>query len=352
MAHSPMWEDYQRMAYRFVASLPNMSVNDAARSLEDFAQRFAHERDSLPQTDEERAFHLVAVVADMVDQELPIADDERAQQIMLDAPRMLDEALSLDKGCQDAVRMSQTMSQDSFESTLTFLMDRRAEVRERCEEDFRKASEHPSLEIRLLGRDLALRPYLRWVSQAATYALVLGHNRQTLTLVDEALKADPGDAVGALFTGVLAYAKLEDEEGLEAFVKSSRRHGALRADDNPWTLMARMAIAYKQRDFTRAASMIDILARNYHHALDALYRRIDLPEGVFARIAVQPYSEDEVTLCIAESLVFLQEGVDAFVTGTMGSWVVEEVSKRLPNRRVQALKREMASRQAESEGMR
>jgi hypothetical protein len=36
----------------------------------------------------------------------------------------------------------------------------------------------------------------------------------------------------------------------------------------------------------------------------------------------------------------------------MGNWVVEEVSKRLPNRRVQALKREMASRQAESEGMR
>ena len=352
MAHSPMWEDYQRMGYRFIASLPNMSVSEATRSLEDFSQRFSHERDSLPQTDEERAFHLVAVVADMVDQELPVSDDERAREIMVDAPRMLDEALSLDPGSHDAIRMRQTMGQDSFESTLAFLTDRMAEVRERCEEDIRKASDHPSLEIRLLGRDLALRPYLRWVSQAATYALVLGHNRQTLDLVSEAMRADPVDSVGALFTGVLAYAKLEDEEGLEEFVKTSRRHGALRADDNPWTLMARMAIAYKQHDLARASSVIDTLARNYPHALDALYRRIDLAEGVFARLAVEPYSEDEVTLSIAESLVFLQEGVDSFVTGTMGNWVIEEVSRRLPNRRVQALKREMLSRQAESEGLR
>lgn len=352
MAHSPMWEDYQRMGYRFIASLPNMSVADATRSLEDFSQRFANDRDSLPQTDEERAFHLVAVVADMVDQELPISDNERAHEIAIDAPRMLDEALSLDSDCLDAIRMRQTLAQDSYESTLTFLTARAPEVKKQCEEAHRKASEHPTLDFRLLGCDLAMRPYLRWLGQAATYALVLGHNRQTLELVGEALRTDPRDSVGALFTGALAYAKLEDEDGLETFVKASRLNGALRADDNPWTVMARMAVAYKQCDLARASSMIDVLARDYPHALDALYRRIDLAEGVFSRLAVEPYSEDEVTVCIAESLIFLQEGIDGFVTGTMGNWVVEEVSRRLPNRRVKALKREMASRQAESEGLR
>ena len=47
-----------------------------------FGQRFATDRDSLPQTDADRAFHLVSLAADAIDYQLPFADAEHAKELV------------------------------------------------------------------------------------------------------------------------------------------------------------------------------------------------------------------------------------------------------------------------------
>ena len=60
MAHDPRREDYQRLSLRFAEELDKGDPADAARAFASFGRRFAQDRDGLPQTDADRAFHLVA----------------------------------------------------------------------------------------------------------------------------------------------------------------------------------------------------------------------------------------------------------------------------------------------------
>ena len=55
----------------------------------------------------------------------------------------------------------------------------------------------------------------------------------------------------------------------------------------------------------------------------------ELPDGVFARLAVAPLSEDELILAVSEGTVLLQEGRDAQARGAFGSWVVGQMEQRM-----------------------
>lgn len=71
MAFDAAQEEYRRLGLRFARE---QSVNDAfsaARAAASFNRRFAWSHDSLPQTDGDRAFHLVARAAELIDRELP-----------------------------------------------------------------------------------------------------------------------------------------------------------------------------------------------------------------------------------------------------------------------------------------
>ncbi|MBQ1839823.1 MAG: hypothetical protein II128_00615, partial [Atopobiaceae bacterium] len=48
------------------------------------------------------------------------------------------------------------------------------------------------------------------------------------------------------------------------------------------------------------------------------------PDGVFARLAVAPFSEDELILAISEGTVLLQEGRDDAGRGVLGTWIVRQ----------------------------
>ena len=78
MAHDPRREDYQRLALRFVRTIDPQDPA-AAREFTDFGRRFAQERDSLPQTDADRAFHLVCRATELIDYKLPFAEPDRRQ---------------------------------------------------------------------------------------------------------------------------------------------------------------------------------------------------------------------------------------------------------------------------------
>ena len=166
MAYDARWEDYQRLSLRFARSLDGSDPATALKAFATFGRRFAQNRDSLPQSDEDRAFHLVADATVLIDYSLPFAEsDERAEDIIRRAAALLDEAISLDAHCHDALRMQSAARNPSFESYYDFLRDGADEVRARCEEARELvggSDDTPDDRIRL-ARSIAMHPYYRWV---------------------------------------------------------------------------------------------------------------------------------------------------------------------------------------------
>lgn len=123
--------------------------------------------------------------------------------------------------------------------------------------------------------DLAICPYLRWVASIAELALICGRNQQSVELARKLISLNPTDISDARFTLALGLTKLEDEA--------------------------------------------------------ALIRQNELPDGEFARMSVQPYSEDEVVVALSESVVLLQEGNDPTGRGTLGIWIAENTAVLRPS---------------------
>lgn len=322
MAFDARDEDYQRLMLTFSRSLDEQRPLEAAHSLASFGRRFTRERDAMPQTDEDRAFHLVAEAAAMIDYELPfVTDDESAEALISRAHHMLDEAVALDHDCHDAVRMLAASESPTFESYYRYLADRAPEVRASCEAA-RDAFRDDSPERLELGRELAMRPYLRWMATMASKALICGRNHETIRICEELLVLDPHDNADARFTCALAYAKLEDDAGLEDF--AARTRPLLRAgSEDAWLILARIALAHRRHDLDQAHTLLTRLQEIYVQSQRALVVQHELPDGVFARLDAPPFSEDELILALSEGTVLLQEGRDDAGRGVLGTWIAE-----------------------------
>lgn len=330
MAFDPHREDYQRMGLRFARALDGESPAQAARSFAAFGRRFAQNRDGLPQTDEDRAFHLVAKATTLIDYELPFTDDEHAERLIAQGHAMLDEALKLDPQSPDALRMKMAAGIPNFEGYYDYLASEAEGVRERCERRRHKARSIPGEERSALAAQIALYPYLRWLASLASRAVVCGHNHDAISHARRALELDPTDQADARFTAYLAFAKLEDAAGLEALARTTGRtavRGATPAD--AWLAITRCALAYKRLQLDEADHQLDLLAKAYPHAAVTLCAQRELPDGVFARLAVAPFSEDELILAVSEATVLLQEGRDARARGAFGSWVMGRMEPRM-----------------------
>ena len=346
MAFDPQREDYQRLALRFARSLDHTDTLHKTSEFATFGRRFAQDRDSLPQSDSDRAFHLVALASKAIDYELPFVAEDQAQKIIEDGHRILDEAISLDPHCFDAIRMKAAATNPSFDAFLTFLNESAPEVHAYCTEQASKIPQGISEEHRSLFVNLAMRPYLRWVATQAEEALICGRNRETLRLVEHALELDPNDMADIRFTAALAYAKLEDEAGLDKFIKSRHAFGRVRPFDDAWTHLAYLSLAFKQHDMQKAFSHIEQLVARYPHAAEALIRQNELPDGVFARLAVTPYSEDEIILALSESTVLLQEGVDVEGQGVLSSWIIQVTTQSWPQAMLSVMAQQASDDQA------
>lgn len=323
MAFDAQKEDYQRLGLRFARSLSQHDPLGAVREFASFGRRYAQNRDSLPQTDADRAFHLVADAANLIDYQLPFATDEEAETIVARGHRLLDEALALDPSCHDAIRMKMSAQCPSFEAYYDFLREGAADVRASCLEAQEEAGKDESPERAAIGVRIAMRPYLRWLATYASKAVICGRNHEALRVVAELLEIDPLDEADARFTGALAYAKLEDEAGL-AQLMQHKGGRSLRGSDDAWTRLSLASLAYRRRAFDEARDHVAAIVKTYPYAVPTLALQRDIPDGVFARLAAAPHSEDELVLAVSEGTVLLQEGRDAFGRGSFGSWLMLE----------------------------
>ncbi len=330
MAFDPQREDYQRLALRYAATLDATDPASANRAFANFGRRFAQDRDSLPQSDGDRAFHLVAVATQVIDYQLPFSDDTHALQLIDRGHKVLDEALALDPDCFDARRMQAAASTHSFEDFYVYLAEGAEEVRRRCSEERDQSARTHAGERAQLAATIAMRPYHRWQAARAEQALICGRNREAIAISQELLSLDPDDAADVRFTCALAYAKLEDEASLDALAKGPYSR-ARRAADDGWMRLSRIAIAHRAHRMDEARRHLRAVAGTYPYGAETLIRQSELPDGVFARLAAMPYSEDELILAVSEGTVLLQEGRDSAGRGVLGSWIANELSAMYPN---------------------
>ena len=308
MSFDPYDEDYQRMVLRFAHTLSDRDPLGAARAATGFHRKYQTARDSLPQSDADRAFHLVAQAADLIDYQLPFATDEALEPMMQSASKMLGEALELDEHCHDARRMKAAAEAPSFDAYYRFLADGAEEVRAYCTAEADQARRgHLQPE---LSAHLTLRHYLRWVSCTASKALVCGRYRRAAELCEELLRLDPQDMADARFTWALALAKLEDADGLERLATEYPPAAFGRRHEDAWWLIARAALAFKRHELAEGRSYVARLVSLYPHAGETLMRQDEYPDGVYARLAARPDSEDELIIAVSEATVLLQEGLE------------------------------------------
>ena len=330
MAHDPKREDYQRMSLRFARELDDAEPGEAARAFASFGRRFAQDRDSLPQSDADRAFHLVAVVAEMIDHQLLFASEEQASGLIARGKSLLDEALSLDPTCYDAMRMRLSTEAPTSEKHYRALADRADEVRAHCESQRNEAVASLSGERATLAAAMAMRPYWRWLATLAEMALICGHNTVAIDAAEKLLESDPSDSCDVRFTLAYALAKLEDGPGLDRLEERYATISPMRPANDAWMLLARAALAHKRYDLAAARELLAELLAAYPGGGPELIRQIDFPDGEFARLAVPPYSCDELTLAVSEGIVLLQEGSDYEGKGVFGSWVAKTVAELRP----------------------
>lgn len=337
MAFDPNLEDYQRLELRFARSLRGGDSTRVAQAFAGFGRRFAQDRDSLPQTDADRAFHLVSVATEAIDYKLPLAGDEEAERLINTGHELLDEALALDPDCFDAQRMMEAANIPTFGGYLDYLAKKEDEVRAYCEAASKEARERafrdfPPDEASLLEADIAMRPYLRWLACEAERALICGRNRETIRICQRGFEADPKDQADLRFTCALAYAKLEDEAGLEKLASMRVRMGSAKAPNgfDAWLLIALISLAHSQNDTRKARSHLHTLLSSYPHAASALVMQRELPDGIFARLNVAPFSEDELILAVSEATVLFQEGRNNTGRGPLGTWVAAEAERLHP----------------------
>lgn len=330
MAHNARKEDYQRLALHFIQSLDANEPLAAMKAFATFGQTFAQDRDSLPQTDADRAFNLVASATEIVDYQLPFSTGAAAAELVARGKKLLGEAVALDPDCFDALRMRSSNELPNTSARFSYLAEEEPRVREACERARAAAADESMPERAGIAQDLAMRPYLRWVSSMAESALICGRNRQCAELARKLLELDPTDISDARFTLALALAKLEDEAGLEELRKTYHSYNPTRGADDAWMLIARLALAHKRRDFDAARALLAELLRAYPTGAVALLRQNELPDGEFARIQTDIYSEDELVVALSESVVLLQEGNDSSGRGVLGTWLVNETAKIRP----------------------
>ena len=326
MAHNANTEDYQRLALRYVTTA-EAEPAEAMGKFADFWRNVSLARDSAPQTDADRAFHLVALATSLIDYQMPYAPQDQAEALLNRGRALLDEALSLDESCHDALRMRTCLDLPSFDERLAFLVEEKDRVRSSC-----MFAALPPVgatgERAELSSHLAMAPYLRWLAAMADHALVCGHCHASVNYCHELLKLDPSDQSDVRFTLALSLAKLEDQDGFDNIGSLLDPGFGPVAWDDAWMLIARMALAYKSYRLRDARRCLDDLLSLYPNARKSLVRQAELPDGLFARVRMVPYSEDELVVALSEATVLTQEGAEEYGQGPFGMWIVDELVGR------------------------
>lgn len=321
MAFDARMEDYQRLALCYERASGATDSFDALRAMGSFQRKFEANRDALPQTDADRAFHLVQRATKLVDYQVPFAIDATESGDFIEtAGHMLAEARDLDPRCYDAQRMFSAMYDANYEDSFRMLVEREDEVYRICKELSQSAKKGlNSPRSQQLAAHLAMMPSWRWQATLADKALVSGRYKLCCKLCERLWERDPADNADIYRTWALALAKLQDGAELAHLASRMRRKGIFMPE--AWLSLSQIYVAWADRKLERAESLVDALIGSYPHAALALMRQVEIADGVFARIRVMPRSEDELVLGISEATVLLQEAQDERGRGGLGAWI-------------------------------
>ena len=164
----------------------------------------------------------------------------------------------------------------------------------------------------LSSENVFLRPYLRLLGGLARQSVACTRYRAVLSLGDELLRFDPADGVGIRHTMAIAYARLEDEAGLNAL------DDRFDHESTAWSLLARTLLLYRLERFGSARRAL----RSFVHLVDggayALLRPVLLPPYLPERPKAAPLGFDA-----AMQAVFETETVIADTPGFI-AWTQEQ----------------------------
>lgn len=366
MAFDPIEEDCMRLT---IAAAQRDRVRPFEHPLvfERYIEAFRDDPAQLIQTDRDRSFHLTAKAAELIDYRIPFATTEREAIEQADCgEHYLAEAVELNPANWDAQRMLAAMRAETPSDYIAYLLQHRDEVETSCNSDAAGATSRTDADAytREFFRELDRRPYLRWLAALSSQELIAGRYRKALDTALESLAIAPLDPAGTRHTAVLALAKLEaTEQELDAFL--ARHAGAYRVVDlmrgtganaeqtaasdasthanapwarDPWALIARMAIAYRELDYQRASTVLQTIIDTFPHAPQSLFYQAEFPDGLWGRVSVAPSSDDELVIALSESTPLLQEGVGAPDMASFATWVGEHelVQSRIDARELEA----------------
>lgn len=233
----------QRLLRKAVAKDPSLADDDAR--LRDLARQMLRSPDRFVVDDEDRALVLldraIAQGKREIDDELDAAADAlEANRAHTPSrlPRtraMIRQCLEADEHCYDARMIAALIDCDSNDAALADLAALEVEARQWCKA--RSAELDPACEDPWDA--VCQRPWLRiqgkivdLLTQAACY-------REALARCESMLAAAPADGQGVRHTAALLYARLEDEEGLDALDVRYGRAGSC------WMHVARSVLLYK-----------------------------------------------------------------------------------------------------------
>lgn len=347
MAFDPIQEDCLRLILEAMRRERIYPLDDAL-FIERGMERFREDPAQLITRDVDRSFHLMARATEILDYRVPFLQDEAAiEREEVRAENYLREAVALDERNWDAHRMLNALQAPSNDAYVSYLLDNREAV----ERDVMAAIEAADdVYSREYASDLAYRPLLRWLAALASRAVIAGQYRLALTVAEESLGIAPADPADIRHTGMLAMAKLEaNAHDIKQYRSRHaiayqiagplrRRHHVADKSPDAWTLLAEMCVAYRAFDYHGADRALHMLMRVYPDAAQALFYQAEFPDGIYARVNVEPGSQDELILAISEATPLLQEGIGTPDNACFSSWLAghELVQRALKERAASA----------------
>jgi hypothetical protein len=313
----PRAEDFERLAIRW-ADAPHTSDGypNLVAAISAFPELYVSDRDSLPQTDADRAFALVCRACDILDNRVMFVQTaDEATRLTSEAAGYLDEAVKLDHTCFDAVRILYYLEHGARDAMVDFLRERSDEVRQTCLETARQANlvapdDHWSLSV-------YQRPYLRWLLNLANEELNCGRYRRSLEICNQIMDLDAPDMAGARLIAAYDYVKLEEAEGLAVLI------GRFSGQRNAWFDLSRVFMAYKQYRLADAASILHTIVTNYPYAGNTLTNQEEVLPGVFGHLQYQEGSGDELFIAVSEGAVILDESGEESGSA-LANWIAND----------------------------
>lgn len=243
----------ERCAQRESQALGGLSTN-AFRELE---RAIGDNPTSYVKTDDEQAWLLLARALDRVMQErkndemLDDAEFEQAhERRMARLANACEQALELDENCLDARTLRAVAHfAGKPEDLLSVLLD--------LEEAYKPLSS---------SETVTQRAELRLLDATARACLDTGRIQMAIKRCQTLIEHNPADILGARFTLFLAYARMENEDALDALDAQFGRQG------NAWINLARTLLLYKLNRLNAARRALAELDRSCKGAAYALLR--------------------------------------------------------------------------------